>query len=507
MIDYLVERGADVTLTDVHGNDPFKLLLLNFQPEVIISRLLDIIGDYDYAMSSRNEVVPTSPSQVLNKRNNDGFSSLRYIASKEKYGVDIIRKLIELGADPNGGIYCDSDKSAFENALMCRNNLNIPLLTLLIPTNVDLIKVISARVECSFRIMNRVIDKNWTEIESGKFESFVDKLITAGFDITEERLLNHAVRNNNFRIALIKILLQKNIPITVPSAIEAISYMRFDVAILLLNTIYENDQVMVQEIRTNHPMIVCRSLEGTELYRESPGPTILDVIKVLLEKFGIDVNNSDDDNFILHSLVLRRCSDKYTILDYLFAEHPNLDINKKVNSRYRRLLPVEDYDDDEREAYSDDGSETHFYYDCKCCAFEYEPVSALQLALDRSSFDFATKLIHNFASVTDLDLKPPMEDGFTKCYQLLYQLGVEVKFNVENPFDLQKEVDWFKGWIERQKRSIKSLTKLCGLVIRRNITNPNPLDEIRRAHLLPGALIKTLNLTDVQEAYVPSNEP
>lgn len=76
LIDHLVEKGADVTLIDDDGNDPFKLLLRYGQSEDIIARFMDIICTRSQGM------VSMFLSEVLNQRNKAGHTCLYYILNR-----------------------------------------------------------------------------------------------------------------------------------------------------------------------------------------------------------------------------------------------------------------------------------------------------------------------------------------------------------------------------------------------------------------------------------------
>lgn len=459
LINYLIEKGADVSLTDENGNDPLKLSLQSDQPEVIITRFIDIIGDCINVDRSK------SSSQVLNQRNKLGFTCLYYIIHRKRYyKLEIIRKMIKLGADPNVTV-CRNNVSAFEHAL-CRT-IDIPILTALIPTSCEL----RANSDDAYytvhpvsTALHRVIESDLSGIEAGMFEDFLEKLITAGCDV--QSLLYSAIRCRSFRFELVKVLVRRNMPISVYDIIEAIRLRRYDVALLLLNTIHETDKGKVREIRTNYPGLACQVLTTTPSDPFEPTDvTIVDVLKVLLEKFEIDVNYSNGHDFILYWLLLMDKT-RDSILDYLVTNHPHLDINKKVGSG--KFVG-----------------------------------SVMDFALLFRFFDFAIALIRHFASTVDLDLRPPSGVGFTQCYQLLYQLGVEIKFREKNSPGVQKEVDWFKEWIKKQEKTVKPLTKLCTLVIRRNVSSHKEIEEITGNYELPDKVVKMLTLDDEQESYIP----
>lgn len=138
LINFLIEKGADVTLTDDDGNDPLKLSLISGQPEFIITRFIDVIRELSESKNpecknpesispesknpeSRNPEIHKSeskkpesrnpesknpesknPERIINRKNEAGFTSLHLMLLTEtNANVGLLHALLETGADPN----------------------------------------------------------------------------------------------------------------------------------------------------------------------------------------------------------------------------------------------------------------------------------------------------------------------------------------------------------------------------------------------------------------------
>ena len=547
LINYLIEKGADVTLTDADGNDALKLAIISDQSELIITRFIDSIksgdenGNPSLVSPSKSDEAekPVKPKlsrrtiQVINQKNKAGFTPLQLMLLAKLNGNNaLLRILLDVGADPNiaddedennalhslfhsdlfdnskyvrevnkrynvhigsvvslntpfsakayfdilieHGVDIDAvnknGKSSFELVLTSPVPLNLYILSKLIPTKRETVEAINAGDNGSLSILKLLLKKDRRYFSCHEFETFVDKLIGVGCNINEPGLLCDAIHNFNFKYEMITILVDKKIPITVQDIKESVQQRRLDVALLLLNT-FADDPEKVEEVRTTYPEILLQSFGPFErqTFVYDLRCNSLELVTVLLGKYKIDVNYSFEGCFVLHNLVQENKKDAIKILEYLIENYPRLDINRKVSMKTIKLT------------------------------------SALELVLLKNDrFEFASILIRNFVYVEGLCPPVPSANGFTECYQLLYQL--KVPMNSEPPLDspaTKKEIDWFNEWMDRDKSNVKPLSKLVSLVIRRCAKSRSEIEHITNRFLLPDTVEKMLYLKDPQEVYIP----
>ena len=250
-------------------------------------------------------------------------------------------------------------KVPFELALTSPGPLNLHILSELIPSQMDLIQCMNERENGSLSILKMLLKKDMRSVDVKEFSEFFHRLMNVGCRVSQSGLLCDGIHNFKFKYEMIQVLVENGIPITVQDIKEAVEMRRLDVAHLLLTRIM-NDPILKEELETKYPDILIQVIGPFEwgAFDDDLAIEPLTLVKLLLERFSIDVNHTNHrDKFILHNLIREYPRDTIAILDYLLHNYPHLDLNKKIFIRTGFQPPWSDSESKEEYASKDSDSD------------------------------------------------------------------------------------------------------------------------------------------------------
>lgn len=209
---------------------------------------------------------------------------------------------------------------------------------------------------------------------------------------------------------------------------QALRYKRLD---LIEQILVNADVELFEMVKDRHQNILVRITSG----RIYDSQKVFELISILINKFGIDVNFKEigtGDELLLHNLVSELCL--LSSLELVLAVD-GLNINATIKD--------------------ESGGD----------------ITALELALRRKNYKAAEVLIKNFADTKQLGpFRVDFDHGFAQCSILLSVLGYKFADDVlkaSHHRSVAEELEYVRQWIRERAMKVLSLKELCALRIRR----------------------------------------